>query len=72
MSTDKVIENIFIGIAFITIVYGIIFLGTHVKNEVICLEKGYPVTRTTFNLKGYCITLDGGTYGKVTPVDAKQ
>ena len=47
------------------LVYSFIFLAVHVSNEVECLEKGYPVTRTTWKLEGYCVNIDGAVMGIV-------
>ena len=36
-----------------------VWVPAQMINEVKCLESGYPETRTTWKLDGYCLTLDG-------------
>lgn len=34
-----------------------------------CLEAGYPKSSVTWNLKGYCLNLDGDVTGKATRLE---
>ena len=59
-----------LGIFFVVfLVYSFIFIGFHAHNEVQCLEKGYPEVRTTWNLKGYCVNIDGVVTGVVEELE---
>lgn len=51
----SVIVPVFIGILFVMLW----ITPHHVANEKKCLERGYPVTSTTWDGAGYCMTLDG-------------
>lgn len=51
------------------ILYSFIFVVVHAGNEVECLEKGYPDVRTTWNLEGYCVNIDGAVTGVVEELE---
>lgn len=51
------------------ILYSFIFLVANARNEVQCLKKGYPEVRTTWNLEGYCVNIDGAVTGVVEELE---
>ena len=69
MKYDYFIGNgLIIAFGFL-IIYCFVFITVHVGNEVECLEKGYPEVRTTWNLKGYCVNIDGVVTGVVEELE---
>lgn len=37
----------------------VIWLPAHLMHEIECLEKGFPVAKTTITLDGYCMNTEG-------------
>ena len=58
-------EKILISIMSVLLGYVLILLVVIAAAKVDCLENGYPETTITWNLKTYCINLDGVVVGKV-------
>ena len=49
----------------------VVFVGLPIAlmNAAECLEKGYPESRTTITLKGYCVNLEGVVTSKVVELE---
>lgn len=41
------------------------YIPIHIYHETKCLELGYPQTKTTITLKGYCMGIQGDVNSKV-------
>lgn len=49
----------------LVLIYTIVLGVADARNEKACLELGYPLATTTWDLEGYCMNLDGVVTGKV-------
>jgi hypothetical protein len=57
------------GLAILLAVMLIVVLPVTLVTEAKCLERGYPKSAVTWNLKGYCLNLDGSVTVKVDSVE---
>lgn len=66
---EKVFTLIIVVLVAMMTVLILVWLPAHMVNEKRCLDAGYPVTETTWNLDGYCITTEGVTTPEVHKLD---
>ncbi len=65
---DKILYAVLGLILLIILFLMLIYLPIKTINLSECLEQGYPESKTTLFLDGYCINLDGAVTGKVKPL----
>ncbi len=69
---EKLVTKVVIVFAIIIVslsVYMAIMLPVQLYHGAKCIEAGYPKSYVTYNLKGYCINLDGSVTAKVIPIE---
>ena len=52
----------------LVICWSVVFVVAYAGVQKRCLEAGYPRVEITWDLSGYCVTLDGDTRAVVEPL----
>ncbi len=65
---EKILFTLFGPLLLFMLFLTFIYLPIEAINSSECLEQGYPESKTTLFLDGYCINLDGAVTGKVKPL----
>ena len=59
---DYLMAAVFSAFAIFCLLLIFVFMPRALYVDAKCLEAGYPKSSVTWNLRGYCIGLDGSTY----------